>query len=162
MFTKDGVKAVHGWAHECLDLLFAHAAKLPQPLFVQAVPGFGHASVRDQLAHLLASEQTWVRGLQHLAPKRWVYTDFPEVALLQEAKQQVVADTTKYVDGLSDAQLNTVLAEIPTNWAGPPRSPAFILHHVATHAFHHKGQVAAMFRMLGHPISDTDLQREVD
>lgn len=39
------------------------------------------------------------------------------------------------------------------------RSPAFILLHVITHAFHHKGQVVAMLRILGYPAPDTDLQQ---
>ena len=47
----------------------------------------------------------------------------------------------------------------PDDWSGPLRTPAFILNHVITHAFHHKGQVVAMFRLLGRPASDTDLQR---
>jgi uncharacterized damage-inducible protein DinB len=34
-----------------------------------------------------------------------------------------------------------------------------ILLHVITHTFHHKGQVVAMLRVLGHPAPDTDLQR---
>jgi uncharacterized damage-inducible protein DinB len=33
-----------------------------------------------------------------------------------------------------------------------------ILLHVITHAFHHKGQIVAMLRILGYPAPDTDLQ----
>jgi uncharacterized damage-inducible protein DinB len=55
--------------------------------------------------------------------------------------------------------LNADLRELPRTWVGPARSPAFILLHVLTHACHHKGQIAAMFRLLGHPTPDTDLQR---
>jgi uncharacterized damage-inducible protein DinB len=42
---------------------------------------------------------------------------------------------------------------------GELKSPAFILLHVVTHTFHHKGQVVAMLRTLGYPAPDTDLQR---
>jgi len=31
--------------------------------------------------------------------------------------------------------------------------------HVITHAFHHKGQIVAMLRILGYPAPDTDLQQ---
>jgi uncharacterized damage-inducible protein DinB len=68
-------------------------------------------------------------------------------------------ETIAYLDQLSDTQLNTELARRPNDWSGPLRTPAFILHHVITHAFHHKGQVVAMFRLLGRPAPDTDLQR---
>ncbi|WP_125488078.1 DinB family protein [Edaphobacter aggregans] len=37
------------------------------------------------------------------------------------------------------------------------RAPALILHHVLTHAFHHKGQIVAMCRALVQPAPDTDL-----
>jgi uncharacterized damage-inducible protein DinB len=30
---------------------------------------------------------------------------------------------------------------------------------VLTHAFHHKGQIVAMCRALGHPTTDTDLNQ---
>jgi uncharacterized damage-inducible protein DinB len=39
------------------------------------------------------------------------------------------------------------------------RTPALVLHHVTTHAFHHKGQMVAMCRALGHPAHDTDLNQ---
>ena len=41
------------------------------------------------------------------------------------------------------------------------RTPALVMHHVLTHAFHHKGQIVAMCRMLGHPAPDTDLNNFV-
>jgi len=70
-----------------------------------------------------------------------------------------MAETLEYLDRLSEHDLNQDLLRVPERWVGPPRSPAFILHHVLTHAFHHKGQVVAMCRLLGHPAPDTDYQR---
>jgi leucyl aminopeptidase len=63
------------------------------------------------------------------------------------------------VDALDGMILNEILPKLPEEWVGPPRCPAFILQHLCTHAFHHKGQIAAMCRILGHPLPDTDLQR---
>jgi uncharacterized damage-inducible protein DinB len=70
----------------------------------------------------------------------------------------VRGETRAYLEGLSEEQLNTTLATRPESWGGELRSPAFILLHVITHAFHHKGQVVAMLRILGYPAPDTDLQ----
>jgi uncharacterized damage-inducible protein DinB len=159
MFTKDGILALHGWTHECLDLVYTHAAALTPSQFVEEIPGFGSASVRDQLLHIIACERGWVRGLQNLPRTRWSGTDFPTAASLEEARQRVKADTIAYLERLPDEQLNRDLTERPEGWNWPLRSPAFILHHVLTHAFHHKGQVVAMFRLLGCPAPDTDLQR---
>ncbi len=159
MFTKDGIRALHGWTHERLDLLLTHAATLPQEQLRAEIPGFGSASIRDQLSHIVACEQAWVHDLQDIPWARWSNRDYPTVKSLQEAKQHVMAETFAYLERLSDEQLNTELAHRPRAWVGPLRSPAFILHHVLTHAFHHKGPIVAMFRLLGYPAPDTDLQR---
>jgi len=59
-------------------------------------------------------------------------------------------------------ELNRRLTERPQAMGGELRSPAFIILHIVTHAFHHKGQVAAMLRTLGYPAPDTDLQKSVE
>ena len=151
MFTRDGIRAVHSWSHECLDLVMEHAGTLPVELFLREIAGFGAACVRDQLVHAVACEAVWVRALQDLPSVNWSYSDYPTVAAVRQAKQQVAADTLAYVERISEAELNTEL--------GGLRSAAFILHHVLTHAFHHKGQIVAMCRILGYPAPDTDLQR---
>jgi uncharacterized damage-inducible protein DinB len=63
------------------------------------------------------------------------------------------------LDRLSETELNRPLKERPREWVGELKSPVFILLHVLTHTFHHKGQVVAMLRTLGYPAPDTDLQR---
>ncbi|HKV40574.1 MAG TPA: DinB family protein [Blastocatellia bacterium] len=157
MFTKDGIRALHTWTHERLDLLLRHSAILTPEELVKELPGFGRPSVRDQLAHIIACEEGWVHRLQDIPFNRRQNAGLT-VEALQQDKQRVMADTIAYVETLSEAQLNAGLIERPREWGGTLRSPAFILHHVITHAFHHKGQVVAMFRLLGRPAPDTDLQ----
>ena len=77
---------------------------------------------------------------------------------LEAAKARIQRATQAYLGDLREDELNTTLAERPVDWGGELRSPAFILLHVITHAFHHKGQVVAMLRILGYPAPDTDLQ----
>lgn len=159
LFTKAGVSAFHTWTHERLDTVFEHASELTASQLVQPIPGFGQGSVRDQLAHILAAESGWIRRLQSLTVENWEQSNFPDLQLLVVAKKKVVVATNAYLQTLDEAQLNTTLEKIPEDWVGPPRSPGFILQHICTHAFHHKGQLAAMCRILGHPLPDTDLQR---
>lgn len=158
MFNRKGIRTLYGVTHERLDLLLDHVAKLPAADFVREIPGFGFASIRDQLAHLLGAEDRWVHRLQFLPLPRWVSTDYQTTESIRAVKERVKASTIAYLEGLPDAELNTTLARRPADWHGDLRSPAFILHHVITHAFHHKGQVVAMCRLLGHPAPDTDLQ----
>lgn len=159
MFTRDGVKALHGWTHASLDLVVEHARSLPADVLVREVPGFSLPSLRHQLLHVLSWESTWVLNLRGLPAVALAPDDHPGVAALIEAKRRVARQTTSYIDGLTELALNTELPSLPPDWVGPPRSPAFILLHVVTHAFHHKGQMASMFRLLGHPAPDTDMQR---
>jgi uncharacterized damage-inducible protein DinB len=81
------------------------------------------------------------------------------MAALVAAKNRIRNATRDYLGDLTEQQLNTTLATRPVDWGGELRSPAFIVLHVITHAFHHKGQIVAMLRIVGHPAPDTDLQR---
>jgi uncharacterized damage-inducible protein DinB len=158
MFTRAGIRALHGWTHERLDLLLDHADTLTSEQFVTMLPGFGMGSVRDQLVHILRCEQGWIGRIRYLPVKELEYEEYPTTTPIRETKARIMADTLACLDELSEAQLNADLTRRPKDWGGSLRSPAFILHHILTHAFHHKGQIVAMFRLLGEPIGDTDLQ----
>jgi uncharacterized damage-inducible protein DinB len=159
-FTRQGLKALHAWTHDRLDLVVEYAARLPAEAFARQLPGFGYSSVRAQLVHVLQAEANWIHVLQGLAYDPPPDSSYPTAHDVGRLKRQVMAETLAYLDSLPEPQLNTDLVRPPEGWVGPLRSPAFILHHIATHAFHHKGQIAAMFRLLDAPIGDTDLQRE--
>lgn len=160
VFTRIGLRALHTWTHERLDQLLSHALTLSQEQFVAEIPGFGAASIQDQLSHVVQCEQAWVHALQDIEWTHWAREDYTTPDQLRTVKQRVTFETIAYLDQLSDTQLNAQLVHRPSNWSGPLQTPAFILHHVITHAFHHKGQIVAMFRLLGHPAPDTDLQRD--
>jgi uncharacterized damage-inducible protein DinB len=160
VFSKEGIRVLHREAHGCLDIVFAHAATLPFSAVEQELSGASHGSLRNQMVHVLYTEAAWVGDLRNKPVGKWRNEDFRDITYLMEAKRRVASETVRCLDSLSEAELNRELAIKPKEWVGPLRSPAFILHHVVTHAFHHKGQMAMMFRMLGHPIGDTDLQRE--
>jgi uncharacterized damage-inducible protein DinB len=144
--------------HERLDLLLRHVATVPDKLLREPISGFGHPSVWKQLVHILSCEQGWVHDLQDKAFAGWREEDVATMTALLATKGRIREATRAYLDGLSEGQLNTTLAKRPQDWGGALRSPAFILLHVMTHAFHHKGQIVAMLRIQGYPAPDTDLQ----
>ena len=80
------------------------------------------------------------------------------VHALAELKRRAIAERLEYLDRLSEPELNQDLLRVSEGWVGPP-AQAIILHYGLTDAFHHKGQVVAMCRLLGHPAPDTDYQR---
>lgn len=159
MFTTTGIIELHATMHERLDLLLRHIANVPEELHHKTMSGFGHPSIWKQLVHILTCEEGWVHDLQNQPFAGWCEEDCQTMAALRTAKARIQEATRTYLGDLNEAQLNTTLAQRPVDWGGELRSPAFILLHVITHAFHHKGQVVAMLRMLGYPAPDTDLQQ---
>ena len=159
MFAKDGIRELHGGMHESLDVLLRHVVTVPDYLLRQRIEGFGFPSVWKQIVHILTVEEGWVSDLQFKIFPGWFEEDAPTIEALLSHKSRIQASTRAYLDSLTEEQLNTTLSSRPEGWSGELRSPAFILLHVITHTFHHKGQVVAMLRMLGHPAPDTDLQR---
>ncbi len=159
MFTAAGLKSFHSRAHSSLDVLLTHLRTMPADLLLAELSGFARANIRDQMFHTIANEIFWMHGLQLLPIPHLSAGDYTTVETLAELQRRAMAETLEYLDRLSEPELNQDLLRVPEGWVGPPRSPAFILHHVLTHAFHHKGQVVAMCRLLGHPAPDTDYQR---
>lgn len=159
MFTKDGILELHSATHESLDILFRHLEGVPVSLLRKSLQGFGFPTAWRQLTHVLAVEEGWVHDLQGKPFVGWGEEACPTMAALLAAKNRIRNATCAYTESLSEAELNATLAKLPSAWFGEPRSPAFILLHVITHTFHHKGQIVAMLRILGHPAPDTDLQR---
>lgn len=158
MFSNAGILELHATTHERLDLLLRHLATVPEELLHKPISGFGHPSIWKQLVHILTCEEGWVHDLQNKAFPGWHEEDCPTMAALLAAKDRIRQATRDYLGDPTDELLNTTLAERPVDWGGELRSPAFILLHIITHAFHHKGQVVAMLRILGHPAPDTDLK----
>jgi uncharacterized damage-inducible protein DinB len=159
MFTKSGIIELHAIMHERLDLLLSHIATVPDDLHQKQISGFGSPSIWKQLVHILNCEEFWIHSLQNKAFADWREEDFPTVPELLAAKDRIRNATRIYVEDLTEEQLNSTLTKRPVDWGGELRSPAFILLHVITHAFHHKGQIVAMLRIVGYPTPDTDMQR---
>jgi uncharacterized damage-inducible protein DinB len=157
MFTLDGIRQLHRWTHLCLGTAYDHIATIPAADYIRDVPGFGSPSLRDQVIHCINCEAFWIHVLQSQP-----YTDedpsrFPTVADARAFESKVTAQTLSYLAGLTDQQLNARATLRFPDGDTAVRTPALILHHMLTHAFHHKGQLVAMCRLLGHPAPDTDL-----
>jgi uncharacterized damage-inducible protein DinB len=159
VFTVDGVRKFHGWTHACLDLALDHLSMIPPDDYVREVSGFGFRTLREQAIHIFNCEGFWVHTLQGLRYADRTHEDCPALVDVRLLQKEVNQSTHAYLSTLTDQRLN-VDAELHFPDGGVSvRTPALVLHHVLTHAFHHKGQIAAMCRVLGHPNPDTDLSR---
>ncbi len=159
MFTVEGMRKLHGWTHQSLGVVLDHLATLPEADYGKPLEGFGFPTVREQVIHLLNCEGFWVHTLEGE-----FYTDRDPKALrtVEDARQlerDTMRHTEAYLSTLTDEQLNHGQELRFRDGDRAVQAPAMVLHHMLTHAFHHKGQIVAMCRLLGRPSPDTDLIR---
>ena len=158
-FTREGLEMLHTWVHESLDIMAGHFDRMPVDLLTQQVDGFGTAPLLKQVLHVVQVEWDWMSRVRGRPPRTWSAKDFPTLLSVVAGKREVVELTRADLAALSAEALHEVPTHVGEDWPGPPRAPAFIVLHLMTHHCHHKGQMAAMCRLLGHPAPDTDLQR---
>jgi uncharacterized damage-inducible protein DinB len=159
VFTIGGVGKLHGWTHASLDLVLDHLATMPANAYVTEVSGFGFRTLREQAIHIFNCEGFWVHTLQGLGYANRTLDQFPVVADARRLQKEVSQSTRAYLSTLTHQQLNADTELHFPDGDVAARTPALVLHHVLTHAFHHKGQIVAMCRALGHPAPDTDLNQ---
>lgn len=159
MFTLEGIRKFHTWTHASLSLVLDHLATLSVTDYTKELSGFGYPSLHAQVIHLLGCEDRWVHRLRGLPSPSWEIARWANVSDARTLQREVTGQTLHYLAGLTDQQLNTNTTLHFPDGDIAVRTPALVLHHVLTHAFHHKGQIVAMCRILGHPAADTDLNQ---
>ena len=158
-FTLEGIRKFHTWTHAGLNLLLDHLSTIPAGDYGKEIPNFGFPTLRNQVVHLFSTEESWVRVLQGLDYANRNPAEYLAVADAKLLQQEIIRSTQAYLSTLADQQLNTGTELHFSDGDSAVRTPALVLHHVLTHAFHHKGQIVAMCRVLGHPAPDTDLNQ---
>ena len=159
MFTVDGIRKFHSWTHTCLAIVLDHLSTIPASDYAREVPGFGFPTLREQVIHIFNCEGLWVHALQGLTYRDRNPSDYASVADARLLQREVSEQTLAYLAGLTDQQISSNAELRYPDGDLAVRTPAFVIHHVLTHAFHHKGQIVAMCRVLGHPAPDTDLSQ---
>jgi uncharacterized damage-inducible protein DinB len=159
VFTVDGVRKLHSWTHASLSLLLDHLSSIPPAAYAKELSSFGFPTLQKQMIHVFNCEGLWIHTLQGLHYVDRNSAECPSVAEVRRLQQQVRRRTELYLSNLTDQQLNTNTELHFSDGRSGVRTPALVLHHVLTHAFHHKGQIVAMCRELGYPAPGTDLSQ---
>jgi uncharacterized damage-inducible protein DinB len=152
MHTAAGLIDLHERTHRSLCGLLDHCAGLSEKQLAVELGGFGYPSIRLQLHHVIGAEQYWVGVLRGLMLTDEDEADYASLDALRAFRERVADATIAYLRSTSDEELNTP-REV-TTW-GDRRvtlAPAHAFLRTQTHVFQHKGQIAAMARLLGHPI----------
>jgi uncharacterized damage-inducible protein DinB len=132
---------------------------MPANDYGREVSGFGFRTLREQAIHIFNCEGFWVQTLQGLRYADRTLEGCPILADVRLLQNEVSQSTHVYLSTLTNQQLNADTELHFPDGDFAVRTPALVLHHVLTHAFHHKGQIVAMCRALGHPARDTDLNQ---
>jgi uncharacterized damage-inducible protein DinB len=159
LFTLAGIRKFHNWTHASLTLLLDHLSTIPAGDYAKEVPGFGFPTIRAQVVHILNCEGFWIHTLQTLPFVDQDPAACPTVSDGRVLQREVSLKTVNYLSALSEQHLNAGTELHFSDGDTAIRTPALVLHHVLTHAFHHKGQIVSMCRILGYPAPDTDLNQ---
>lgn len=159
MFTPAGIRQFHAWTHASLTLLLDHLSTIPAAAYAKEVPGFGFPTIRAQVIHILNCEGFWIHTLQAIPFVDEDAANWPAVSDARLLQSEVGTRTLNYLSRLDEQHLVAAAELHFSDGDVAVRTPALILHHVLTHAFHHKGQIVSMCRILGYPAPDTDLNQ---
>ncbi len=151
---------VYGWVKDTRKGLLDYCVSLPGDLFAQKREDFGHGSLRGTLLHTADCYRFWLaQTVMKRDDKAFSSKDHPDAGSVA----RLFAD---YVDPLvgeflaryGGDKLRTPF-DLRVRWQAEPflASPLWLMTHMITHEFHHKGQIVAFGRILGYPPPETDL-----
>jgi uncharacterized damage-inducible protein DinB len=152
MYTSASLIDLHERTHRSLHKLLDHCGGFSEEELSRALDGFGYESLRMQLHHMIGAERYWVGVLYGQMLTDEAEADYASIEALRAFRERVAADTDRYLQAASEAELNT--PRTMTTWGDKQVEllPAHVLLRTQTHVFQHQGQVAAMARLLGRPI----------
>lgn len=152
MYTPEALLDVHGRAHRSLAGLLEHCRRLPADVVDREFDGFGYRTIRRQFDHVLGAEKYWLGVLEGRIQVGDDAVEPPSLDELATERARVAAATAAWIRASSSDAVN--LPRTVKTFGGGERRlrPAHVILRLACHVYDHKGQIAAMCRMLGRPI----------
>lgn len=121
---------------------------------------FKHAdkSVLGTLVHVFAADRVWISRVKGNVPARFIDIEKDgHLSVLQSEWPKVLAEWHDYAAGLTDEGVGEV-AHYKDMKGNAHATPLWqIILHVVNHGTHHRGQVSAMMRSMGHSPLPLDL-----
>lgn len=158
---NDDLRVLYDWVRRTREAVFAWTASLPPDVYTAERAEFAVGSLRTVHAHAAECYLWWTGhfglGLDWAGLERDP-ASLPDVAAMRARYLQVDQVVERALAAFADVDAGFTIHHPE---AGPMRvTRRWLLLHPLTHEFHHKGQMLAMGRMLGHPFPagrDTDL-----
>lgn len=159
--VNDDLKTLYGWVKPTREILFEYTQSLPVDVYTLEKPEFAYGSIRNVHAHVAQCYLWWVGRIgmsidwDLLEPHPSSLTD---VSAMREQFRKVDAMVEQALETFTTP--DTILEFQHPRHGVMKLTQRWLVMHPITHEFHHKGQLLAMGRMLGHPLPqelDTDL-----
>jgi len=136
--------------------LYGMAKQLPNEQYRRDV-GVYFKSLHGTLNHILTADRIWMRRLTGTGdhPNKLNAIVFDDLPSLSAAREQEDRRIIKFVQDLSDAQLEASLEYQTLNGTPQKQRRREILAHLFNHQTHHRGQAHTALTLLGIPEPDS-------
>lgn len=119
--------------------------------------GHSWGSVHGVLVHMMAAEWIWLRRLQGQSPKSLLSPDeFPTIESVRTRWSTISGNLFAFIREQTGRSLVQEVNYRSTEGRGYTLAVWQVLVHVANHGTHHRGELAAMFALMGVPHEEED------
>ena len=154
------VRAYYEYNEYANNRLLDFAAKLSEEDFSRK-QGASFDSVEGNLAHIFAGQTVWLdrwRGASNRRPLEEVQS-IRGLQKIREAFDTSHAELREFIDGLTDAQLDAVLAYQDSRGTPYKRVLWQLMLHVGNHGTYHRAETAMALTAMGHNPGDLDYSK---
>jgi uncharacterized damage-inducible protein DinB len=152
---------MYEWVKRSREVLFEYTDALPPAVYLREHPDFAYGSIRNIHGHVAGCYLSWIAryglGLaQH--QQRFEPATVANATAMRQVFSEI--DTIMQQAFASFDQLDQVFTLVRPGRDVLQVTQRWLVMHPITHEFHHKGQLLALGRLLGHPLPDhldTDL-----
>ncbi|ADF39321.1 DinB family protein [Priestia megaterium] len=155
-------KLEYEWVKQTRQILLDQCKELNKDDFTKEFE-FGFKSIRDSLVHASGCYHAWLGS--------FVLSETSSPLLTKEIVNNMQVDDIQRYFEQADRYVEKVLEQFTDKFDKPiekelawransgliRKTPRQLLVHSITHESHHKGQIVAMLRLLGHTPKNTDI-----
>lgn len=153
----DIVRQQYDWIVQARDRMFRFLEQIPLSKLHERVPHFGHETMIATHIHAADSYRFWFGELLRQNPRAYQPATEEEV---RRADIPSVRNRFLQADELVEWVINEYGGRwfeeiaLEVSWQNEPLvlTPLYLISHVQTHEFHHKGQIVIMAKHLGYPL----------
>ncbi len=153
----DAINTLYAYNERVRGILFGVIATLPDEEYRKDL-GVGHRAVSGTLWHMAEAEDYWIGKV--LTGQGMMLPDVERVPppdAFEKIWGQLAERTKTYLGSLKEADLERKIEWHWSSGAVVNFAVGKALLHQATHEIHHRGQVVALIRLLGHTPPEVDL-----